>query len=64
MTRFEKDYQAAKDGDGIEVLTRRKKEHEALRKELRYCKNNFRAECLMQEIQKRQAEYRQIDELF
>ena len=25
MTRFEKDYQAAKDGDGIEVLTRRKK---------------------------------------
>ena len=32
MTRFEKDYQAAKDGDGIEVLTRRKKGTRSIKK--------------------------------
>ena len=61
MTSFEKDYQDAKEGNGIEVLKKRKKE---LDKKLRYCNNSFRSECIMQEIERKQKEYQKIDDLF
>ncbi|OLR65182.1 hypothetical protein [Peptoniphilus porci] len=64
MTTFERDYKDAKEGNGVEVLKRRQAELKKLDKELRYCRNNFRAECIFQEIQKKKAEYRKIDELF
>lgn len=64
MTSFEKDYQDAKEGNGIEVLKKRKKQLQELDKKLRYCNNSFRSECIMQEIERKQKEYQKIDDLF
>lgn len=64
MTNFEKDYQDAKEGNGVEVLKKRKKELQELNEKLRSCRNGFRAEYLMQEIERKQKEYRKIDDLF
>jgi len=64
MTTFERDYKDAKEGKGIEVLKRRQEELKRLDKELRYCRNEFRARCILQEIEKRKKEYRKIDDLF
>ena len=64
MTRFERDYKDALDGDGVGVLKNRQKELQQLRNKLDYCKNEFRAQCLLQEIARLEKEYRQIDELF
>lgn len=64
MTSFEKDYQDAKEGNGIEVLKKRKKELQELDKKLRSCRNGFRSECIMQEIERKQKEYQKIDDLF
>ena len=64
MTSFEKDYQDAKEGNGIEVLEKRKKELKELSEKLRSCRNGFRAQCIFQEIERKQKEYRKIDDLF
>ena len=64
VTSFEKDYKDAKEGNGIEVLQRRQEELKELDKKFRYCKNNFRRQCILQEIERKKVEYRKIDELF
>lgn len=64
MTSFEKDYQDAKEGNGIEVLKKRKKELQELNEKLRSCRNGFRAKCIVQEIERKQKEYQKIDDLF
>lgn len=64
MTSFEKDYQDAKEGNGIEVLKKRKKELQELNEKLRSCRNGFRAKYIVQEIERKQKEYRKIDDLF
>ena len=64
MTRFERDYKDALEGNEIEVLKNRKEELTKLRKELKSCKNGFRAQCLIQEINRLEKEYRELDDLF
>ena len=64
LTTFERDYKDAKEGNGVEVLIKRKAEIEKLEKDLRWCKNKFRAQCIWQELETKKAEYRKIDELF
>ncbi|MDO5018822.1 MAG: hypothetical protein Q4E02_05920 [Lagierella massiliensis] len=64
MTTFEKDYKDAQEGNGIEVLTRRKKEIKELEGKLRETRNGFRAQCILQELERRKEEYRKIDDLF
>ena len=64
MTRFEKDYKDALEGNEIEVLKRRKAEIERLTKEGKACKNGFRRQCIAQEVARLTAEYNKIDELF
>lgn len=64
MTRFEKDYRDALEGNEIEVLKRRKAEIERLIHEGKACRNGFRRQCIAQEIARLQEEYRRIDELF
>ncbi|WP_332060120.1 hypothetical protein [Streptococcus canis] len=60
MTRFEIDYLDAKEGNGIEVLKRRKQELKDLKQKLSVCKNGFRAQCLMQEIEIKEKEYQKM----
>lgn len=57
MTRFERDLQEALNGNEIAVLAKRKKELESLRRELLASKNNWRAQCLTQDLRRLQAEY-------
>ena len=64
MTRFERDLKEAQEGNGIEVLTRRKAQLDQLYKEGRSCKNSFRRQCIAQEYAKLKAEYDRIDALF
>ncbi len=64
MTRFERDFKDAQEGNGIEVLTRRKAELAKLIQEGKACKNGFRRQCIAQEVVKLQKEYEKIDELF
>ena len=64
MTRFEKDYKEALEKNELEVLISRKKEIDNLIKELKSCRNNFRARCILQDLEKRQEEYRKIEVLF
>lgn len=64
MTRFERDLQDAKNGNEIEVLTRRKAEIERLTAEGKACKNSFRIKCIAQEVARLKAEYNKIDSLF
>ena len=64
MTRFERDLQDAKNGNEIEVLTRRKVEIERLTAEGKACKNSFRIKCIAQEVARLKAEYNKIDSLF
>lgn len=63
MTRFERDYKDALNGNETEVLRRRKAELEALIKEGKGCKNDFRRLCIAQEVVKLQKEYEAISEL-
>ena len=63
MTRFQKDQQAILEGNSGEVMAGRKEELKKLEKELRECRNGFRAQCLRQEIERRQREYRELDEM-
>ena len=62
--RFEKDYEEAKYGNGIEILSSRKIQLEVLRKQFKSCRNAFKRDCLKQEITKLEEEYKIIDELF
>jgi hypothetical protein len=64
MTRFEKDYRDALEGNEIEVLKRRKAEIERLTREGKACRNGFRRQCIAQEVARLQEEYRRIDGLF
>ena len=64
MTRFEKDFKAAQEGNQIEVLTKRKAELDRLDKEGKACKNSFRKQCIAQEYTRLKAEYDKIDALF
>lgn len=64
MTRFEKDLKAAQEGNGIEVLAKRKEELDRLYKEGRACKNSFRRQCIAQDYARLKAEYEKIDSLF
>ena len=63
MTRFQKDQQEILAGNSHEVMEGRKAELRQLEKELRECRNGFRAQCLRQEIERRQREYRELDEM-
>ncbi|MCI8491380.1 MAG: hypothetical protein HFJ04_14295, partial [Lachnospiraceae bacterium] len=49
MTRFESDLKDAREGNGTEVLTKRKAELDRLWKEGKACKNGFRRQCIAQE---------------
>lgn len=64
MTQFERDRNDARCGNAREVLTRRRAEIDRLERELRSCKNGFRAQCIAQEIQKKRKEYNIIDMQF
>lgn len=63
-TRFEKDYEEAKHGNGIVILSSRKIQLEVLRKQFKSWRNAFKRDCLKQEITKLEEEYKIIDELF
>ena len=63
MTRFQKDQQEILAGNSHEVMEGRKAELRRLEKDLRECRNGFRAQCLQQEIERRQKEYRELDEM-
>ena len=41
-TRFEKDYEEAKYGNGIEILSSRKTQLEVLRRQFKSCRNAFK----------------------
>lgn len=64
MTRFERDFKDAQEGNEIEVLKRRKAEIEKLTAEGKACRNGFRRQCIAQEVARLTAEYNKIDELF
>ena len=64
MTRFERDYRDALNGNEIEVLRRRKAEIDKLTAEGKACKNAFRRTCIAQEVAKLTAEYKLISENF
>lgn len=64
MTRFERDFKAAQEGNEIEILTKMKAELDRLYKEGKACKNSFKKQCIAQEYTKLKAEYDKIDELF
>ena len=63
MTRFQKDKEEILAGNSREVMAGRKEELKKLEKELRECRNGFRDQCLRQEIERRQREYRELDEM-
>lgn len=64
MTRFERDINDSKEGNEIEVLTRRKAEIEKLTAEGKACRNGFRIKCIAQEVARLKAEYNKIESLF
>ena len=64
VTKFDKDLRRALDGDEREIIKERQDELANLRRELRATKNGFRAQCLMQEIARRQSELVEIKSYF
>ena len=62
MTSLEKELQEAKDGNGVEVLKRRKAELDRLEKAGRECRNWIRIDCIAQEYDRKKKEYDNIDE--
>lgn len=64
MTRFEKDYRDAQEGNGIEVITRRREELKKLTAEGKACKNKFRTQSIAQEVVRLQEELKKIEDLF
>ena len=64
MTRFERDMKEIEEGNGIEIMKRRKAELEELWKKGKGERNAFRLQCLKQEYTKRLDEYEKLDEMF
>lgn len=64
MTRFEKDYIAAQNGSGREIIERRRAEIRKLTQEGKCCKNAFRRQCIAQDVVRLTRELDKIDELF
>ena len=64
MNKFERDLNDALNGNEIEVLTRRKTEIENLIKEGKACKNDFKRQCIAQEVVRLQREYNKINSNF
>lgn len=66
MTTFERDYKeltTERFPDTYGIMSKRQNEIERLKKELKCCRNGFRAQCIIQELEKRQSEYRILDSL-
>ena len=63
-TRFQKDLADALQGNEIEVITARRAELGRLRADLRGCKNGFRAQCILQEINRLTRELAAIEANF
>ena len=63
MTTYQRDYHEALNGNGTEVLKRRKAEIDKLTAEGKSCKNGFRRTCIAQEVVRLQREYNAISEL-
>ena len=63
-TRFERDYKDAEEGNGIEVITKRRAEIEKLIHEGKSCKNSFRRTCIAQDVVRFKTELEKIEELF
>lgn len=64
MTRFERDFEEAMAGGGMEVLARRKAEIQRLADEGKREKNGFRWRCIAQELARLKREYDALDNLF
>jgi hypothetical protein len=64
MTKFERDYNAAQIGNGVEVIKARQAEIRRLTNEGKSCKNSFRRQCIAQEVARLTAELKKIEELF
>lgn len=64
MTRFERDYEDAQTGNGIEVITRRRAELGKLTREGKSCRNGFRRTCIAQEVVRLKEELSKIEALF
>jgi len=64
MTRFERDYKDAREGNEIEVITKRRAEIAKLTDEGKACKNGFRRQCLVEDVARLTAELSKIEELF
>ena len=64
MTRFERDYKDAEEGNGIEVITKRRAEIEKLTHEGKSCKKSFRRTCIAQDVVRLKTELKKIEELF
>ena len=64
MTRFERDYKDAEEGNGIEVITKRRAEIEKLTHESKHCKNSFHRTCIAQNVVRLKTELEKIEELF
>ena len=56
MTKFKRDLQEAIAGNERTIIEARRMEIKAMKDELCKCKNNFRSQCLYQDITKRSNE--------
>ena len=64
MTRFERDFKDAQEGNEMEVITKRRAEIEKLNHEGKCCKSSFRRTCIAQDVVRLKAELKKIEELF
>lgn len=65
MTRFEKHYQIIQSDpfEAREILESRKQEIQILKSKQQTCKNEFRWQCITQELEQLEKEYRILDDL-
>ena len=63
MTRLEKDKEEILKGNTYTVMASRKQEIKKLERELKECRNGFRAQCISQELERKSREYRELDEM-
>ncbi|MFD1403741.1 hypothetical protein [Robinsoniella peoriensis] len=64
MTKFERDYRDAQEGNGIEVITRRHAELKRLTAEGKVSRNRFKTQCIAQEVVRLRDELEKIEGLF
>ena len=64
MTRFERDYNEAMNGNEVAVIKRRQAEINNLTSEGKVCKNAYRAKCIAQEVVRLQRELAEIQAEF